>query len=120
MTSILEGELAEIIGDALLDADIPLDIIVTRSTPSVGGDLFDPPPPTLIDYLCKGFVDTYSVLERAGTVIRADDAKIVIIATTIISEPKPGDLVTARGRSYYVINVSTDPARALFELQGRA
>jgi hypothetical protein len=35
MSSILEGELADTIGDALLDAAIPLDVVITRSTPGV-------------------------------------------------------------------------------------
>ncbi|MGE0749338.1 MAG: hypothetical protein AB7K64_02010 [Variibacter sp.] len=117
--SVLEGEIAETVADALLEAAIPLDLVLTRTTPG-GGDPFDPDPPTSTDYACKGFLDSYSVLERAGSLIEAGDAKIVIVATTLSIEPAPGDSVTVRGKSYAIVNVSADPAVALYELQGRA
>jgi hypothetical protein len=116
--SILEGELAETIGDALLGADIPLDLVVTRSTSGGGGDPWDPDPPTLTDYPCKGFVDSYTALERAGTLIEASDVKVVIVAKTLAIKPTPADTVKVRGKTYSIVNVSADPAVALWELQG--
>jgi hypothetical protein len=119
MVSILEGELAEIIGDALIDADIPFAITVTRSTPG-DGPAYDPGPPTLTDHACQGFVDTYAAQYIDDTIILAGDVKIVIVAKTLDIEPVPGDTVTARDKTYSVINVSADPALALYELQARA
>jgi len=119
--SILEGELAETIGDALLDADILLDVVVTRSTPGGGGgDPWDPDPPTLTDHPCKGFVDSYRSLERAGTLIEASDVKVVIVAKTLAIGPSPADTVRVRGKRYSIVNVSADPALALWELHARA
>ena len=46
MSSILEGEPADTIGDALLDAAIPLDVVITRSTPGV---IIDPAEPLTAD-----------------------------------------------------------------------
>jgi hypothetical protein len=119
MVSILEGELAEIIGAALVDAELTLDMTVTRSTPG-GGPPFDPDPPTVTEYPCKGFVDTFSDAYLAGGLVQAGDLKIVIVATSLAVEPRPGDSVFVRGKTYSVIAVGADPAKALYELQGRA
>lgn len=119
MASILDGELAETIGSALIDANIPFDITVTRATPG-DGPPYDPGDPTLTDYPCQGFVDTYSDLFRTDALIEAGDVKVVIIANTLAIEPMPTDTVTARGKTYNVITVSADPALALYELQARA
>jgi hypothetical protein len=118
--SILSGELAETIGDALIDADIPFDVVVTRSTPGEGGEPWDPAPAVLTDYPCKGYVDTYSEAYLSGGLVESGDVKVVIIANTLAIEPSVGDSVTARAKTYYVLNVSADPALALYELQARA
>jgi hypothetical protein len=120
MSSILEGELADTIGDALLDAAIPLDVVIMRSTPGVIIDPADPPPPTITDHACKGFVDTYTDALRAASLVQADDVKVVIVAKTIDIVPKPLDIVMVRTKTYTVITVSTDPALALYELQARS
>ena len=119
MVSILEGELAETIGDALIDADIPFAITVTRSTPG-DGPVYDPGPPTYTDYPCQGFIDTYATQWADSSLIEAGDVKVVIVAKTLDIEPMPGDTVTARDKTYHVINVSADPALALYELQARS
>jgi hypothetical protein len=120
MTSILEGEIAETIADALIDAAIPLDIVVTRSTPGVGSDPADPPPPTLTDYACKGFTDVFSDSFLAGGLVQRGDIKVVVVADTLAIEPAPGDQVTIRGKTYTVADVSADAALALYELQAHA
>jgi hypothetical protein len=79
-----------------------------------------PYPPTLTDYPCTGFFDSYTSLERANSLILASDVKIVIVAKTLDIEPSPSDAVTVRGKTYSIQNVSADPALALWELQGRA
>jgi hypothetical protein len=120
MDSILNGELADTISDALLDAGIPLDVVVTRLTPNVGGDPADPPPPTLTDHACKGFADRFSDAFIAAGLIERGDIKVVVVANTLAIEPEPGDQVTIRGKTYRVFDVSADPALALYELQARA
>lgn len=135
IVSILEGELAEQIADALAEASIPLSATVTRS-------VLDPESPpweptyTTVAYACQGIVDSYSVLERAQSNVEVSDVKVLIVAQSLLNapipppdeepdeptgliEPAPGDGVTIGGKSYTVIAVSTDPARALWELQCR-
>jgi hypothetical protein len=119
MTGLLDGELAETIGSALLDADLALDMTLTRTTPGAGPS-YDPGQPTITSYGCKGFIDTFSDAYLAGGLVEAGDAKLVIIATTLAIEPQPGDGVTVRGKTYRVVAVSADPAQALFELQARS
>lgn len=119
MVSILEGELAETIGDALIDADIPFAITVTRSTPG-NGPAYDPGPPTFTDYPCQGFLDIYGAQFIDGSRILEGDVKAVIIAKTLDIQPLPGDTLTAHDKTYSVITVSADPAQALYELQARA
>lgn len=118
-TSILDGELADTIGDALIDANIPFAITVTRETPG-DGPPYDPGDPTYTPYACQGFVDTYATQYADGSLIEAGDVKVVIVAKTLDIEPAPGDTVTARDKTYNVVNVSADPALALYELQARA
>jgi hypothetical protein len=114
MSSILEGDLAETIADALIDAAVPLDIVITRFTPSVGGDPADPSPPTLTDYGCKCFADYFSDAFIAAGLIERGDIKVVVVANTLGIEPRPGDQVTIHGRTYRVFDVSADPALALY------
>ncbi|MBX9823520.1 MAG: hypothetical protein K2Y27_00860 [Xanthobacteraceae bacterium] len=118
MTGLLDGELADGIGNALLDADLALDITLARTTPG-GGPSYDPDPSTVTTYPAKGFTDTFSESYLAGGLVEAGDVKIVIIATTLAIEPAPGDRATIKGETYTVVSVSADPARALFDLQGR-
>jgi hypothetical protein len=119
MVSILEGELAETIGDALVDAGIPFAITITRTTPG-DGPPYDPGPGTSTDYPCQGFLDTYAAQFIDGSRILEGDVKAVIIVKTLDIEPLPGDTLTAHDKTYSVITVSADPAQALYELQARA
>ncbi|MDF1599719.1 hypothetical protein PZ895_08005 [Mesorhizobium sp. YIM 152430] len=119
--SLLEGELANIIGDALVSADIPYDVTIIRltsgesdpSTPWIPGE------PTLTEYTGKGFVDSYSVFERAASSIETGDIKIVLVANTFSIVPNPADEIRARGVIYNVIDVQPDPARATYAVQAR-
>lgn len=119
MTSILEGELAQTISDALIDAGIPYDVTVTRTVrgdydPAVGGY-----PETTTHYPCKGFVESYSDLLRATGVVGPGDVKIVVLGPTLDIVPSPTDTITARGRTFSIISVTADPAGATIEVQGR-
>jgi len=46
--------------------------------------------------------------------------KIVVVTITLAIEPLPADTVTVNGKTYAMLWVTTDPARALWECQGRA
>lgn len=123
MVSILDGELADTIADALSYAAIPYDISIARSV-TTGGDPADPGSGTTVttNYACQGWIDTYTAFDIANSLVLAGDAKIFVVANTLDmpSPPVPGDMVTARGKTYATINVSTDPALACWVIQCRA
>lgn len=119
--SILDGELADTIADALADADIPIDVTVTREEEiGPGENPWDPPITGPVNYSCKGFVDTFGEFYAAAGLVEAGDAKIVIVAKTLSIVPAIGNTVTARSKTWMILNVSADPALALYELHGRA
>jgi predicted dinucleotide-binding enzyme len=119
--SILEGELAQVISEALIDANVPFDITVRR-TEIVGGVPWEPGSGEEVttNYPAKGFVADFSTLERAQTLIEANDVKIVILLPTIDTMPLTSDSVIARGKVYSIIRLSPDPAMATLEIQARA
>ena len=115
MTSLLEGPLAKTIGKALT----PLFYAATLTHQTVtGGDGYDPTT-TTADYACKGIVDEYSAFDIANSLAQFNDRKILVLATSLSVTPKPDDTITIRGVTYRVVNVSTDPALAVWVLQGR-
>lgn len=122
MTSILEGELAQTISDALIDASIPYVVTVTRTVPGEPDPStpWIPGEPVATDYPCQGFTETYSEFYLAAGLVQANDLKVVVLLPTITITPAIGDTVTVRGKTYNIINASPDPALATIELQARA
>ncbi len=118
--SILEGELAATIADALAEADIPLDVTLIRTSVGSSGDPWSPTGGSTWTYDAKGFADRYSVQERVGSLIETTDHKVIIVAATLLTEPETGDRITIQGQTLNVMSVMADPARALWELQCRA
>jgi hypothetical protein len=116
--SILAGELAQEIADALAEADIPLTAIVTRME-------LDPASPpwaptyTAVPYNCTGLVDAYSAIDRVNAAILITDVRLLIVAATLAVVPAVGNFVTINSTIYTVVSVRTDPATALWELQAR-
>lgn len=119
--SLLEGELADIIGNALVEANIPYDMTVIRMEPGPGNPdrPWEPGEPVPVEHPCKGFTDVYNVHEQSASVIQSGDIKIVIIANTLSITPEPNMSVQARGVTYRVIEVSPDPALATYQVQAR-
>lgn len=120
MASPLEGALRRTIGKAMSSTFYACT--VTRSIPGSTDPPYSPwapGPPTLQPHACKGLVDGYSVFERTNTLIVTGDVKVLILASTLAITPTTSDTVTIRGTTYSVIDVSTDPAQALWVLQAR-
>lgn len=133
-TSLLEGDLAAAITEALTSGDVPYAVTVTRSTP---GEV-DPdepwviPTPVLVAYDARGWEENYTADELDNTTILSTDVRVVVLLSTIAKAtgassgapatimPAVGDGVTVRGKSYSVISVQTDPALATVSLQVRA
>ena len=119
MVSILEGELAETISEALIDADIPYDVVVTREVPG-DGPAYDPGPSTYTDYSCKGFTEAFDADYISGGLVQSNDLKVVILAPTLEITLELSDRVTVRGKTYSIINIAPDPALATIALQVRS
>lgn len=116
--SILEGELAQTIADALLDANIPYAMQIVRYVEGDPSD-WESSGGEYVRYDCQGFTEEYDVSLIAGGFIQTSDVKVVIIAPTLAVMPEPTDIVTVRGRDYAIISVTPDPAMATIALQAR-
>jgi hypothetical protein len=119
MASPLEG-LAKTINGAL--GNIFLDATLTRnvvpSTPSY--DPADPPAPVPTNYACKAIRDSYSIRDmQGGSLILQGDVKILILAESLAVVPQKRDIITIQGSSFVVIDFGTDPATAVWTIQGR-
>lgn len=118
--SILLGDLAQTVADALTSAGIPFAVTITRDVAQDSPDPADPLPPVTTSYDGNGFIDDWDASYLASGLVERADVKIVIIATSIAIVPDTGDRVTVRGKTYSVLNVSADPALATYTLQARA
>jgi hypothetical protein len=118
--SILEGELAADIAEALLAAGLAIDLTITRNeVVAPGGAPWEPPITAPVDHACKGWPDQWTEAELAGTRVLSSDVKVCLIATSISITPVIGDRVTVRGQTGEVVRVDADPALAVYTLQAR-
>lgn len=124
--SILEDELAQIIGDALVDADVPYEMMVPRTyvedEKPEGWPSWEPwePEVTTVEHSFLGFIDTYSEFLVASGVVNEGDVKIVLIQNRMPFRPELTDVIVARGLTYTILGMSEDPAKATLELRARA
>lgn len=70
-------------------------------------------------YPCKAMIEAYSDHLRAVAGIPDTDVKLMIVGTSIPTDPLKGDTVTLNGRSCALIRVDADPARAMWTCQAR-
>ncbi|MET4254055.1 hypothetical protein [Bradyrhizobium sp. LA6.7] len=115
--SILDSELADTLTEALNAFDIPQACIITRQ--EVSGPPWDPTL-TPVDYAAMGWRDTYSAAEHLDSTVLVQDVKAYIIASSTVIVPTVTDKITITGKTYTVVNVSADPARACWVCQCRA
>jgi hypothetical protein len=93
---------------------------VTRTT---APDAIEGGEGTTTEYPAKLVPMAYSAREIDGTNILAGDVQIYISSVGLAIEPKPGDLVTASGKTFRIIN--GDPnnydgiTNVVFIVQGR-
>jgi hypothetical protein len=104
---------ADVAGDLVF-----YDAVLTRETPGEGGDPFDPPPPVVTTYDCKGLVEAYSDYFRKSGLVSQSDRKVLILAASLAVKPQAGDRVTIQHITFTLSEVSTDPATAVFECRG--
>jgi hypothetical protein len=123
MVSPLLGSLAATIGKAM--SPIFLDAVLTRDVPVSSPDPADPLPPTTTTFPCKAIEDEFDSGTMGGGLVSDTDVKLLILASTLATDPKNLDRITIRGRTYTVVPegtsglkaIMTDPARATWELR---
>lgn len=119
MASPLSGSLAATIGAALnslfLDATFAVDAAYAGS-PDVP---FDPPAPSTTTYTCKAIVEQYAERYRLDGSAKQDERKVLILADSLSVTPAIGNRITISGITFTIIEVQTDPARAVWDCRGR-
>lgn len=110
-------EIQASIGDAFGDTSLFFsDATLTR--PAQGGGWNDTGGSAAV-YPCKAMVEAYSDHVRAVADIPGTDVRLMIVGTSIAVDPLKGDTVTVGGKDWTLIQVDTDPARAMWTLQAR-
>jgi hypothetical protein len=122
LASVLEGEWAETITEALQGASIPY--VITLHVP--GGEVpgenpWDPPVVVdPVDHPGEGWRDSYTADMIDGSTILSTDVRIMVLASSLASYvPFVGQSITVDGTTYSIIHVARDPAHALYDLQAR-
>ena len=118
MASILDGELAQTLVDALTDARIPQSLAIV----SIEVDPNSPPwnPSTIeLNHACRGWVDSYAATEIGAGAVLASDRKVFVICASLVIVPNTSDHITIDGLSYAIVSVGRDPAGAAWILQVR-
>lgn len=123
--SILD-DLPAIMNDALGES-VFLDATLTRTTQVAGTNAWDAPASSSdTSYTCKAIHDTWSASWLASGLVATDDLRVIVLADSLEVEPQPGDRITIRSETFTIVPagaggpaVSTDPARATWELRCR-
>ena len=118
MTSILDGELADTLVDALNIARIPQTLNIVRRVVDPNSPPWDP---TSVEatYSCSGWVDTYTATEIGAGAVQASDRKAFVICSSLAVTPLAGDHVVIDSVSYSIMSVQRDPAGACWVIQAR-
>ena len=88
----------------------------TLTRPAQGGGWNDTPGIGQ-PYPCKAMIEAYSDHLRAVADIPGTDVRLMIVGTSIEVDPLKGDTVTMNGKAWSLIQVDTDPARAMWTCQ---
>lgn len=126
MTSPLDaiaGKIGKAFGPIFYDATLSRDSFTPD--PAEPGE---PGTTTITTYPCKAIHEEWGTRYLAGGLVRASDRKVLVLAATLATEPKPGDRITLRGETLTVVPgdtsgqpaVSTDPAKATWTLRATA
>lgn len=125
MTSPLSGSIRRTVGKSF--KKLFLDATITRETTS-GGDPWDPTSTSEQTVDCKAIFEEYGVGYRRDGLVQTGDMKVLILADTLSTDPKPGDKITIDGKTLTVVPantggepaVKTDPAKATWTCRARA
>lgn len=114
----ISGLINKNIGPGVLDATL-IKVSPGTRTP---GNLTGGTQPTTASYSCKGFTDTLDKNRLDPSLVEDGDVLVVLIGDSIASSqvPNPGDRVTISGITYNIVQVTSDPALAVYNCVGRA
>jgi len=118
---LLDGGIAGIVNNAL--KGIFLDFTLIRKVVQANAD--EPWQKNVItekSYSCKAITADYKAFEIDGERIKNTDKKILILANSLAVEPQVGDIIKQVGeKNTYSLTlyIKTDPAKAVYECQGR-
>lgn len=115
MVSLLDG-LPATIGAAFESVfkDATLTRVSARASDGRGGF-----SETRASDACKALVVDYTDFQRFAGGIPAGDRKIMVLASTLTAAVSVDDEITIDGRLWRLIEVTTDPAKAVYEARGR-
>jgi hypothetical protein len=99
------------------------DATLTRDGPATG-PAYDPTPGAPTTYTCKALMESYAAGIRGQGLVGATDVKVMILATSLATDPLPLDRISVPDQKVNGIiapedamgvkAVSTDPARAIW------
>jgi hypothetical protein len=128
---LLDGELAEIIGSALVSAGLSKPAVLIKVTPGTRtpGAVTGGTHPTTVSYAAEGIEASLTSLRLSGALITGVTAAIRLLGSTIASGQVPvsGDRISIDGRTYTIaadeggrLAVTRDPAAASYLCQCKA
>lgn len=105
---LLDGELATIIGSAVVDAELTMPAVLIKVSPGTRtpGAVSGGTNPTVLSYPVQGIPASTAPLFRAGTLIQDTNRVIRIIGVTLPPGvvPVPGDQITMEGKTSTIVN----------------
>ena len=121
MPDLFGLDIAGIVKDAIGSAGGLLSVTLHKRVPGTRNpvDLAAGIVPTFTAYVCEGVISDYSNREIDGTLIQTGDRQVLILASGLAVDPAPDDRVTVEGKTYQLVSVSRDPARAAFTCVAR-
>lgn len=129
LSTLLTTDIKNIIGDALNDlfrsATIERDTLSTTAPPaSPDLDVQDwaPEVTSTTTYTCKAIYENYSKYMLANNLVQANDRKIMILATSLVTTPEIGDRIILDSLTFVIPpggKIDIDPAGAVWNVQGR-
>lgn len=116
-------DVAKVVGKTLqanVKGDLSaITLVKVAETPPVSST--DGPSVVRTNYSTVGIVSTYENGVIDGTLIRSNDREVLLIGTSIASAqvPTQSDELIFEGRTWQIVKVDSDPARATYTVQAR-
>lgn len=116
MSILLDGQLADILSDALIANDLPYPVVIRRT--ETDSDPFNPST-TIVDYPASGWSDTYAARDVDGTLIRSTDTRAFVLCNSTTITPATTDKYVVGSKAYTIVSVQRDPAGTCWVVQAR-